>query len=357
TNGGSGYFDGSGDYIQTQTSAILGMGSGDFTVEGWYYVTNTTDYRYLFDLRIDGANTNTFGAYLNTGTMNLLVFVGPSGDIASGSLTLNSWNHVAVVRSGSTVTTYINGVASGTPISSSQNLSDATYLTLGRRYTVAQYYTGYISCFRMVKGTALYTSNFTPPTTPPTAITNTSLLLNFTNAGIIDNTAKNDLVTVNSAQISTAQSKFGGASMLFDGTTDYLTLQANPDLALGSGDWTVECWVYLNATANEVTVFGSKNYYVSGKNGNFVLRVGNNNVFWVFNGQTTVTNISPSSGWSTGVWTHAAWVRSSGTVTVYRNGVSIGSTANTTDLVDSANGGYIAVNFSNGSLASGTELN
>jgi hypothetical protein len=362
TNGGSGYFDGTGDYLTAPDNAVFDFGTSAFTIECWVYFNNISGDQYVLSYDTgttpDQNGINIYSGGWRIGGFNSYLITGSTGLIAQ------QWIHVAMTRDSNTLRAYINGVQLGTSDVTGVTFDATGAIHIGSIFNPAGSFTlnGYLSGLRITKGGCLYPNGttFTVPTSPPTTTVSAgtvSLLLNFTNAGIIDSTAKNDLVTVNSAQISTAQSKFGGASMLFDGTTDYLTLQANPDLALGSGDWTVECWVYLNATANEVTVFGSKNYYVSGKNGNFVLRVGNTNVFYVFNGQTAVTNISPSSNWSTGVWTHAAWVRSSGTVTVYRNGVSIGSTANTTDLVDSANGGYIAVNFSNGSLASGTELN
>jgi hypothetical protein len=103
----------------------------------------------------------------------------------------------------------------------------------------------------VIKGSAEYTgSTYTVPTAPLTAITNTSLLLSTTNAGIYDATSKNDLETVGNAQISTTQSKFGGSSMLFDGNGDDLKIITNPPLSFSgfAGDFTIEAWVYPTAT-------------------------------------------------------------------------------------------------------------
>jgi hypothetical protein len=106
---------------------------------------------------------------------------------------------------------------------------------------------GNISNLRVIKGTAVYTSNFTPPTAPVTAITNTSLLTNFTNAGIYDAAVQNNVVTVGDAQSSTTQVKWSPTSMKFDGLGDSLTTIDKPQLQLGTGNFTIDGWFYLAA--------------------------------------------------------------------------------------------------------------
>ena len=101
------------------------------------------------------------------------------------------------------------------------------------------YFSGYTSNLRMIKGTALYTSAFTPPTAPLTAVTSTSLLLLGTNAGIYDGAMQNNLTTVGDAKISTTQSKFGGSSIFFDGTGDYLFIPKTHSFLFGGGNFTI----------------------------------------------------------------------------------------------------------------------
>jgi hypothetical protein len=97
---------------------------------------------------------------------------------------------------------------------------------------------------RLVKGTAVYSgATLTVPTTPLTAITNTSLLLDFTNAGIFDAATINDGQTVGNAQVSTTVAKFGTTSMSFDGTGDWLTIIDKPELRFGTAPFTVEGWI------------------------------------------------------------------------------------------------------------------
>jgi len=163
-----------------------------------------------------------------------------------------------------------------------------------------------------------------------------------TNAGIYDATSKNDLETVGNAQISTAQSKFGGSSMYFDATDDRLVAAASPNIALGTGDFTIELWVYsLDVSVSERGMFqtsdtagGLKTTYTTGAvayfkaSGEMAANVGGTLY------TTSGAGISQSS------WTHIAVTRYSGAVNVWVNGISKASgTGNTANL----SGQYICV--------------
>jgi hypothetical protein len=198
--------------------------------------------------------------------------------------------------------------------------------------TGASPFFGYIASTRIVKGSTPYdptSSTLTVPTAPVTAITNTSLLLNFTNAGIIDNAEMNNLETVGNAQISTAQSKFGGASMLFDGSGDYLTLHNLLTSNLGSGPFTVELWVYFNSASG--TQFILSNYQNSSVGWGLGISSGNF-AFWA-TGDTP--DISTSIAPATGVWYHLAVSGQSGAIRMFLNGTQIGSTFTGTPALDS----------------------
>ncbi len=146
---------------------------------------------------------------------------------------------------------YVDGVNKGTATTSATiDFGNATPGRIGANPNGAadNTFRGYISNLRIVKGAAVYTGNFTPPTTPLTAITNTSLLLNFTNAGIYDAATISNAQTVGNAQVSTTQAKFGTTSMAFDGTGDWLTIIDKPDLRFGTATFTIEFWLYLGAT-------------------------------------------------------------------------------------------------------------
>jgi len=343
TNGGSGYFDGTEDYLTTTITG--GLGSGDFTMECWVYKVSLTNVNNsLMDFApglVLGYTSTT--VYLYYGSM----LINPTVTVP-----LNSWFHVAAVKNGGTLTLYVNGSSIGT-YSDSNNYSDQN-LYIGRDKDGNNDINAYVSNARIVKGTAVYTANFTPPTSPVTAISGTAFLLNFTNAGIYDATSKNDLETVDGAKISTAQSKWGGSSMYFDGTGDYLTNRnySNPLLAFGTGNFTIEGWFYSNDASNSAqrgmfqtsdTAGGFKTSYASG-----VLMAHTNPAGEMAINIGGTDYITSGASITTGAWFYFAITRSSGNVNFYINGTLRASgSGNTSNLTGTyiAVGGYYSTSY------------
>jgi hypothetical protein len=310
-------------------ASVPTIGSGNFTVEGWFWPTNDT-VRSEFDSAwcTNAGNFNGTDSMQGAVRSNHVIFrSNGTSDITASVSIANQWSHIAWVRNGTTVTIYVNGtsVVSGTY---SNSLAGGN-LFISRPDSNQFRFNGWISGFRILAGTALYTGNFTPPTSPPTTIANTIALLNFTNAGIFDQTAKNVLETVGDAKVSTAQYKYGTASMYFDGTGDYLKIPNTPAFNLSAGDWTIECWINLSALTAEARIWSLGTY---GSNPEVALLIGgggaggsSNDLQFNYLGNSTL--ITASSVNSTGVWMHVAVVRYSGTTTLYVNGVSKGTTA------------------------------
>ena len=174
---GSGYFDGGSDWVKSSsTSSDYAMGSGDFTIECFCYFNSTADYAYLWDFRHDDDADNLIYCYQNINQDKLHVGVGAVGSVDAGICPINKWNHVALVRQSGTVKTYINGNNTHT-FSEATDISASNSLYIGARYSEAYTAAGWISNFRAVKGTAVYTSNFIPPTEPLKSITNTKVLM------------------------------------------------------------------------------------------------------------------------------------------------------------------------------------
>jgi len=322
--GGSGYFDGSGNYL-TSSSVSL---SGDFTVEGWIYHSDNSVN--LGPICIgDISTTSGLYLYISTGNVLYLYLNGVQNFTGVTNAQLGSWIHLATVRVGTTVTVYVNGVNVYT-VTGVLTITGATYIG-SSNFSGTFYGTkGFISDVR-VTNNAVYTANFTPPTAPLTAISGTSYLVSMTNGAIYDNAMMNDLVTVGSAQISTSVKKYGTGSLAFDGTGDYIFGGAfsSPIHVIGGGNFTVESWLYTNTNKTQI-IFDTGTTSGSTTNLQLLLNATGYPIFYITNTIVLTSSIAVS----TTTWTHVAWVRNNGTITIYVNGVSGGSTSNTTNMTD-----------------------
>jgi hypothetical protein len=160
--------------ITTPNTSSLHLGTQDFCIEMWFYFTSVSvGYQALASHGGDtGDQQNGWIIIMennNSGPM-LLATNGsgwPIAVVSSTTPTANSWNHLAVTRSGSTFRIFLNGVQTGT-----QTTSTAIASPSSREFRLGNYLwfpggergmNGYIQDFRMYVGVAKYTSNFTPP--------------------------------------------------------------------------------------------------------------------------------------------------------------------------------------------------
>ena len=242
---GSAEFDGTGDYLASDNNNIGNFGTGDFTVEGWFRVP---DRSALYTV-VDGRPTTLTSASgwsvaINT-SGGLYVYSGGfhiSG--TNGDVTTNAWHHWALSRESGAMKLFLNGVQQGSTNSTARDYT-ANLFRVGASGTGGEVFKGNQADVRVVKGTAVYTANFTPPTAPLSAITNTSFLLHNTDAGIIDKAQRaQDLRLFGNTKSSTTQNKFLTSSMYFDGTGDYLkwTNTEAVDYGIGGEPFTLEWW-------------------------------------------------------------------------------------------------------------------
>jgi hypothetical protein len=334
TVGGSGYFDGS-DYLTVAGGSSLAFGSGDFSLEAFVYPTVSGSTMKIYDAR---PNT-TAGNYpvLHIASNNAVFFVDVT-TLITGTLPVpaNAWTHILVSRVSGNLRLFVNGVQDGSTVSNSTNFANATArpAIAVRGSTLANdFLTGYISSVRVLIGSGF--TSVTVPTAPLTAITNTSLLLNYTNAGITDATAKNVLETVDNAQISTTQSKWGNSSIFLDGTGDYLNLPTtNQSLTFGSANWTIEFWIYVptlpSARREILYLNGNTSGYAAVAlhictNNKLGLSFSENGSSWRTDDTTGVGNALTAA-----TWQYVALTRNGQNIQIYLDGAAQGSAYTTT---------------------------
>jgi hypothetical protein len=343
--GGSGYFDGTGDYLTVAANTAFVFGSGDFTVEAWIYPTSYPADAFIISNLSSGDTSWAFEVYGGN-----IRFTGwATVWLTATQPSTGAWHHVAVSRSGTTLSMYIDGTRVATTTNST-NLSANNTLVVGDYIPAGgANYIGYISNARLVKGTAVYTgTSLTVPTAPLTAISGTSFLANFTNAGILDNAMMSNQETMGNAQISTSVKKYGTGSMYFDGSGDYLDSTGGTVNALGSGDWTIEFWVYFNAlTGTNIIDYRS----ASVLSNTLCVNYSSGMQLFVNNSTTAIQG----SSLSTSTWYHIAVCKSGSSTKMFVNGTQAGSTyTDTNNYVAGANrprmgsGGDSAGNYLNG---------
>ena len=352
---GAVYFDGTNDNLTIPAHSDLDLSSGNFTVEGFVYPTRIQEQAFVNNWNTQ--STGQFQVQMSSSGFLQASWAPYSTSVyavtGSTAMTANRWYHFAYTRSGSTFELFLDGISQGTQTSSNNASVNSDFILGENGSTLTRDLQGYLSNVRVLKGTALYTSNFTPPTEPLTNVTNTVLLccqdktafvnggqpilntnstgttttsgtrhdpyassivlalpMNGSNGGTtftdqhatIKGSGSAKTVTVNGdAQTSTAQSKYYGSSGLFDGTGDYLTLSGSADFEL-TGEFTIEYFLYLTSNSGE-------NPTISWGNGSFKTIFSDSNGDWKLEYPSTGVVLGGKEVLNT--WVHYALTRDS----------------------------------------------
>ena len=373
--GGSVSFDGGNDYLTVADNAEFEFGSGDFTLEAFINYTGNpgtgnstyvifskwdnqgppTDKGFILRISDDGGGDNLQWFYTTDGSTNR---------ITTGNTVLspNTWYHIAFVRNGSTGKFYINGTQDSATVSfGSDSIRDTgNNFRIGANLdlsSINQEFNGLISNVRVIKGTALYTSNFTTPTSPLTAITNTKLLC-------CQSTTSPSIATVDISglglyNISGTAGSYAPTGL--SGGIDFPSGQGTANDSNGSyilnadtsfsGNYTIEFWFNIDSFGNyhygtygcvlldgrpnsgsANNIFGS--IYAANSSGGtnpFNLRYHSNGSDWISG------NISLNMG----TWHHCALVRNNGTITLYVNGTADGTYGHSATMTSNTNRPYV----------------
>ena len=164
------YLDGSGARLFSPYCDEYIMGSGSHCIEGWVFPTSFAASQTLVTRRLTSALYSPFAPYIAaTGGLGYLWSVTGSSwalsGVTSNLLTLNSWNHWAVVRDGNTGYAYVNGVSGGTGALSGTLYAVNDALSVGANGGGDLPFTGWIGPQRITKGAAVYPggTSFSPP--------------------------------------------------------------------------------------------------------------------------------------------------------------------------------------------------
>ena len=200
-------------YLRTTVTA---PGSTSATYEWWFYSTSSSPATQgMLQTRTNAMDADGLDVSLESNGITISNASGFFGSRGSGTYLVNKWNHIALVRNGNTTwTCYLNGSSINT---FNFTGSTGTTLIIGTKSlaTYNEFFNGYISDFRYVIGTAVYTSNFTPPTSMLSNISGTQLLLGTPyGAGYLSDSSGNNisLTSVSGSTTSVNQSPFPASS-------------------------------------------------------------------------------------------------------------------------------------------------
>jgi len=304
------------------------LGTGDFTWEFWFY--GKTESAYMIGDGTAGTNISSTFTLGVSGKRLILYYSIQGGEAyplqspnSAPFYNLNEWHHLAYVRSGNDHKIYANGVLRATETRSGTMVDSTGALQIGN---FGPGFSGgsdtIFSDVRLVKGTAVYSgSTYTVPTAPLTAISGTELLVNFKDAQAIDSAAQSNLTLFGNAKISTAQAKFGDTSLLLDGTGDAAQIaKTTNSFAFGTGDYTVEMWLYLTAVNENDQIFDMRTSDSSVNPGSYLDSSARPNLY-ISGGVRLTSNTAISAN----TWTHFAICRASGTTRIFQAGQVTGT--------------------------------
>jgi len=204
-SGSARFISSSSTRLSVAANSAFTLGTNNHTIEFWMYQINRGQFATAWTY---GDNYTLFSAnayYFNCGTSQFQLIIGDGSafqtttNLAANPPSLNVWHHYAIVRNSANLTLYVDGTSQGTVNVSTRSITTQPgAMLIGSSGTTAGSINGYISNFRFINGTALYTSNFTPPTVPPTAIANTRLLLLQSNsASLLKDSSSNNFTVSN----------------------------------------------------------------------------------------------------------------------------------------------------------------
>lgn len=338
-------FGGSGDYLATKGGIGDAIADSDYTAECFIRYNSVppsgSSYSKILDNRKSSFGSYGWSLYTN-GSSYLVTYRGTGSTtnaFISQSATINTgtWYHLALVKSGTTLSLYVDGTELGnTSVANTTYAASDEELWIGAGHNYADYVDGHIDEIRISK-TARYTSGFTVPSSPFTNDSNTLLLLHgdasiSSSTWIYDDNGEREMVAVKVEGNTKSRQQFqaiAGCSLQFDGSGDFLRLKRNPAMSLGSGDFTIEYNLRLDSTGTQVVFADQDNssqaYAMMVHSGSLKMWMSSDGSSWdIMSGNVIKSSISTST------WYHIAVVRNGNSIKAYVDGTETTGFATTT---------------------------
>jgi hypothetical protein len=332
-------FDDSTSYLTVPDSVDWDFYNGDFTIDFWVYLNSLSSGSQFFIGQYESASINYQFYFDQTfGFVHAIEDGGPQHAVMIQNNTTgwsaNTWHHVALTRSGNTWRIFLDGTQVVTT-NDSGPIGDMTGpLWIGAFGNNTVFLDGYMDELRIIKGTAVWTSNFTPPISAYCDVdcvrheAQTVLLMHMDGADTSTTFTDNSLIShtpsvVGNTAITTSTSKFGGSSGNFQGSADYITIPDSDTFDL-SDAWTIEAWGRPTSFTGNFRKIASR--YTDNSN-RWQLGVNSSNQAFA---QLVISGASydiSGSGLSTNTWYHFAMSYDGTDLRLFLDGVLQGSVA------------------------------
>lgn len=332
--GGSYWFDQTGDTLTIPTTALRGstrFESGNFTIEFWAYPTAAPSgaWNPIVGMGLSGGGQEIrISQNINSTGFGFLVPNGTDQYAGYGTLGLHQWHHFALVRSAGQAHLYKNGIFFGA-------LNMGAFTNTGPIMIAYNPYAdgnfgGYLSDIRIIKGASAYTGAFVPPKQSVSLIHNTTgtvtVYLTGTDAPATDTSLGINFESINNAQVVSNVNKFGSTSMYFNGSNQLLYSPPNPAFIFGTGDFTIQAWVYptgRTATGGS-SIVGCHNY---GSAADWFWWINPTGFLYLQISSSGTGAITSTTAVPLNTWSYISVTRTSGVVAQYINATLAGTTA------------------------------
>lgn len=205
--GGAMSFNGSTSNLSIANDADIQLGTGDFTIEFFIFILPAgPSFPRIFSVGSLSSGTVRIAMSIEGTTdtnRTIYLWATTAISIQSGNY-LNEWVHIAISRTSGTMRVFIDGVQAYSAANTNNLTNSTDVLRIGNQSSTSaeSAFKGYLTNFRWIKGTGLYTANFSKPQVPLTAVTNTKILLLATTSGAVTTDSSSVPKTVTNTSVT-----------------------------------------------------------------------------------------------------------------------------------------------------------